>query len=412
MSGTEQESILKWIESHGEAMRLLTEIACNINSFTDNVPGINKVRSLFREHFLEIADHVYEIPLPTRDVVDSAGQIYQFPVADALQAIKRPEAPCRIFLCIHLDTVYPPDSPFQECTETEPGVLNGPGVIDAKGGAVVLLFALKALEQFSNKHEIGWEVVLNTDEEIGSPSSQDFVKTRAQTCDLGLLFEPAMLDGTLVDRRKGSGNFSIIIRGRAAHSGRDFDHGRNAIARGAEMATMLHSLNAQYEETTINVARIDGGGPLNVVPDLAVIRVNVRVADETQQNWFHTQLQTLVDDCDQEDGFSCELHGGFFSPPKNLDPGSILLKGNIEECARDLGIDIAWRASGGVSDGNKLASVKVPNIDTLGVRGNNMHSTNEFLVIDSLVERVKLTTLILMRYATGEFKPFAKEQDA
>jgi glutamate carboxypeptidase len=403
MTTDDQNSILRWVENQADSMRQLVEKVCNVNSYTENTSGIDSVRSIFRRQFEVIADTIDEPKLPDHEIVDPSGNVVKQPIASALQVIKRCQANKRIFLCIHLDTVYPPESPFQKCTEIETGILNGPGVIDAKGGAVILLFALKAFERYALAHQLGWEVILNTDEEIGSPSSQNLIKTRGQKCRLGLLFEPALPDGTLVDQRKGSGNYSIIVRGKSVHSGRDFHNGRNAIVKAAEIASRLHELNSVYEEVTINVARIDGGGPLNVVPDLAIVRVNLRVGELDQQTWCETTIKEIVAEFNSIEGFSCELHGAFFSPPKILDDRSLLLKQNIERAANSMNLNVAWRSTGGVSDGNKLSSVNLPNIDTLGARGDHMHNPNEFLILDSLVERVKLTTLLLMRYASGEY---------
>lgn len=398
-----QQTVLNWLEQQAGAMKSLTELVCNINSYTHNVAGINLVREIFEREYEPLADFTHVESLPHHRDLSPSGDLLDYEIAGALHATKRGDHTRKVFLCIHLDTVYPPDNPFQQCRESGPGLLNGPGVIDAKGGAVVMLYALKALEQYEHRKKIGWEVILNTDEEIGSPSSHEFIKHRAQTCEFGLLYEPAFVDGTLVDRRKGSGNFSVLIRGRSAHSGRNFEQGRNAIVRASRLATKLHELNRFADEVTVNIARIDGGGPFNVVPDLAIVRVNVRVANRRQQQWFEGELNKLVADCHAEEGFSCELHGAFLSPPKELDAQGKRLKAAVEESARALSIPVAWRATGGASDGNKLAAVNVPNIDTLGPRGDHIHSPDEFLVVDSLVERAKLTTLILMRYADGTF---------
>ena len=155
----------------------------------------------------------------------------------------------------------------------------GPGVIDAKGGLVVLLTAIDAVERSDLAGNLGWELFLNTDEEIGSPGSAAFFAEAAKRNHLALLFEPAMPDGALVSERKGSGNFSLVVRGRAAHAGRDFSAGRNAIVAAADFAVAVHRLNGTIPEVTLNVARIDGGGPANVVPDLAVCRLNAGSRD-------------------------------------------------------------------------------------------------------------------------------------
>ena len=197
------------------------------------------------------------------------------PLGQAIAITKRPKAPLRILLNIHLDTVYPPDSSFQAVRE-EVGTLHGPGVADAKGGLAVMLTALEALERSPNAERIGWRVLLNPDEEIGSPGSASLLADTARDCQFGLLFEPALPDGALVNRRRGSGNFSIIVRGRAAHVGRDFEAGRSALVAAAKISLQLHSLNQSLPGVTLNVGAIDGGGPANVVPDLAICRINIR----------------------------------------------------------------------------------------------------------------------------------------
>lgn len=384
-------------------MRRLVEDVCNINSYTFETAGVDSVREIFKNEYSQFGDSIAEFEMPDFEIVNDSGEIESVAISKAIQIQKRISAGKKVFLCIHLDTVFKPTSGFQKCVESSPGILNGPGVVDAKGGAVIMLFALKAIEKFSAASEIGWEVVLNPDEEIGSPSSQKFLKKRGKHFDFGLLFEPALPDGTLVDQRKGSGNFSIIVRGKSVHSGRDFENGRNAIVEASQLAARLHDLNSEFDDVTINLARIDGGGPFNVVPDLAVVRVNVRVAIPEHQAWFESELGKLVAECDSKDGFSCELHGAFFSPPKVLDPGSMQLKSEIEQAASQVGISVSWRNTGGVSDGNKLSSIGLPNIDTLGARGGELHSADEFLILESLVERAKLTAMILMRYSSGEF---------
>src|SRR5204863_2063795 len=119
------------------------------------------------------------------------------------------------------------------------------------------------------------------DEEIGSPGSIELLNRAAKDNRLGLLFEPAMGDeGALVGERKGFGNFTVIVRGRAAHAGRDFAQGRNAVIAAAKMMHKLHALNDELGSNgiTVNVGRVVGGGAVNVVPDLCVARINVRIA--------------------------------------------------------------------------------------------------------------------------------------
>ena len=297
-----------------------------------------------------------------------------------------------------MDTVYPVEHAFQTCKTLDSGHVNGPGVADAKGGIVVMLTALKALEASPLAGKIGWEVLLNADEEIGSPGSIDFIKQIAGRCDVGLLYEPALPDGTLVSWRKGSGNFSFVVRGKAAHAGREFDKGRNAIVAVSRLIDEIAKFNTD-PEVTYNAGRISGGGPLNVVPDLAIGRVNVRVKTAQQQTEVESKFEQLVEKFNRLDGITVKQFGGFTSPPKPLCSETETLQKRIESAGAMLGLPVAWRGTGGASDGNKFAAAGLPNVDTLGPLGGAIHSSDEYLIPESLVERAKLSALILLSYA-------------
>src|SRR6185503_10566896 len=171
--------------------------------------------------------------------------------------------------------VSAPDHAFQETRWLEDGVLNGPGVADMKGGIAVMLAALKAVEASPAAGQLGYEVVINSDEEVGSLSSAALLARAAQGKAAALTYEPAALpDGTLAGARPGSGNFALIVRGRSAHAGRNPEDGRNALLAAADLALKLAA--AKGPGLSINPSRIEGGSPSNVVPDLAVLRVNLR----------------------------------------------------------------------------------------------------------------------------------------
>ena len=129
---------------------------------------------------------------------------------------------------------------------------------------------------------------------------------------------PRCLTG-LVDRRRGSGNFSIVIRGRSAHAGRDFASGRSAIVAAAELTGGLHELNRTLAGVTVNIGAIDGGGAANVVPDLAICRVNVRTTDVNDELRVAKAFEELLGKINAKEGITAELHGGFSSPPKIPD---------------------------------------------------------------------------------------------
>src|SRR5438045_4705341 len=184
-------------------------------------------------------------------------------------------APVQLLLTGHMDTVFAADHAFQETRWLEDAVLNGPGVADMKGGIAVMLAALKAVERSPRADRIGYEVVINSDEEVGSPASAALLAQAARGKRAALTYEPAALpDGTLAGARPGSGNFTLIVRGRSAHAGRNPEDGRNALVAAADLALRLDQL--KRDGLTVNPARIEGGSPGNVVPDLAILRVNLR----------------------------------------------------------------------------------------------------------------------------------------
>ena len=389
---------LESLDSQGAAMLQLVEELCNMNSGTFNLDGLDQVKQRLVEEFRSLGGEIKLIDSNPMTVVDDNGSQVQQQLGQMIHVRKWPEASKKVLLCIHMDTVYPIDHAFQKCNMLDNGRLNGPGVADAKGGIVVMLSALKALEASPLAGKIGWEVLLNADEEIGSPGSIDFIKQIAGHCDFGMLYEPALPDGTLVSWRKGSGNFSFVVRGKAAHAGREFEKGRNAIVAVSRLIDEIAKFNTG-SEVTYNAGRISGGGPLNVVPDLAIGRVNVRVKTVQQQLEVESKFTELLEKYNQFDGISVEQFGGFTSPPKPLCAETEKLQKRIQAAGETLSLPVAWRGTGGASDGNKFAAAGLPNVDTLGVRGGSIHSNNEYMIPESLVERAKLSALILLSYA-------------
>ena len=207
---------------------------CDINSGTRNLAGLAQVKEELVGLFQSLGGELQLVDSEPEPLLNNQGEQLDSPLGQSIHIVKRPDAKHKVLLCIHMDTVYQHDSLFQRCVMQDDGTLNGPGVADAKGGIVVMLHALQALEASPLAQHIGWEVLLNPDEEIGSPGSRPMIDSIAKRCDFGLLFEPALGDNQLVSWRKGSGNFSLLVRGRSAHAGRAFAEGRNALVAAAQ----------------------------------------------------------------------------------------------------------------------------------------------------------------------------------
>ena len=222
---------LQWIDRQERRMIDLLTRWANVNSGSHNLPGLNEMLALLEEEFSVLGGETERVELAPQQLDDSSGTAVQVPLGRALLIRKRPTAPVRLLLCCHMDSVYPVDHPFQKAVRVADNILKGPGVTDAKGGLMVMLVALQAFERSPWAEKVGWEVLINPDEEIGSPGSAPLLIQAAKRNNLGLVFEPSLPDGNLVGARKGSGNFTAIARGKAAHAGRNPQLGRNAIDR-------------------------------------------------------------------------------------------------------------------------------------------------------------------------------------
>ncbi|WP_029415305.1 hydrolase [Brevundimonas bacteroides] len=378
----------------------------NVNSGSDHAEGLEATLALLEAEAARLPADVTRVATQGFSTVADDGSLRPQARADALKITARPEAPIQVVLTGHYDTVYPADSAFQTVTPRPDGALNGPGIADMKGGISVMLGALEAFETHPDKDRVGWTVLLSPDEEIGSPASAPLLAELGARGHVGMTYEPALADGTLAGARKGSGNFHLIVTGKAAHAGRAFDEGRNAVAGAAVVAAALHVLNGQRDGVTVNVARISGGGALNVVADNAVVRFNVRVPDQAAADWIKAAINDIAASPPFE-GLTLALHGGFTRPPKPMDAAQTALFEAVRQTGALLGQTIAWSPSGGVCEGNNLHAAGLPNIDTLGVRGGLIHSTDEFAWPDSFVERAQLSLLMLCKIASGEIDALA-----
>lgn len=392
---------LDWIRAQVPAQRDELLRLSNINSGSYNAAGVNAVADRVEALFAPLEAQAERIELAPHEVTDDRGQRARFPVGRALRLRKRPDAPLRVFLAGHLDTVFGADHPFQSARVIDRDTLGGPGVADLKGGLLVMLLALAALERSPARERIGWEVLFNPDEEIGSEGSAPLFREGAARNHLGLVFEPSFPDGNLAGARKGNGNFDLVAHGRAAHAGREPHLGRNAIRAAADCVAALDALNGQREGVTLNVGYVHGGGATNIVPDLCVAKFNVRTAAPEDEPWLRAQFDRIVKDASRE-GLRLELHGAFTRPPKVMTPAIERLAGMIADCGRALGLSLAFMPTGGCCDGNNLAAAGLPNIDNLGVVGGEIHSAREFMRVSSLGERAQLSALLLLRLATGE----------
>ncbi|MFZ0564898.1 MAG: hydrolase [Chlamydiales bacterium] len=369
---------MEWLSKQFEQMVSLVERWSNINSFSYNREGLDRM--------FEEVDKVFSSSLFPEEK-----KTLDLPNGKALFLKKRKQAPFQVLFGGHFDTVFSPEHPFQKVTYIDDNTLQGPGVCDMKGGLVVMLKVLEALEQSGNS-QIGWEILLNPDEEIGSPYSSPLFESAAKRCDLALIFEPTLENGSFVSARKGSSIFLVESKGKAAHAGREPQKGINAIYPLARFISEVESFHSVENGDIVNVGIIQGGSRVNIVPEHAQCALMIR-------SWKPTPLEQKVIKSAHKMGL--EIHRKGHRPAKPLDTKTEALFKALQKCGQQLGLTLKWEKSGGVCDGNITAHAGTPTLDSLGVRGANIHTDEEIIHLNSLVEKAQLIYLFLNELAQG-----------
>ena len=369
-----------------------------INSGSRNLAGLTRQAAELADAFSVLPGELKLVDPDPVEAIDTRGKRIAVPHGQNICLRVRPQARLQLLFTGHMDTVFGADHAFQKTRLLEPGVLGGPGVADMKGGIAIMLAALTAIETVPLARRIGYEVVLNSDEEVGSLGSADLIASAAQDKHAALTYEPSALpDGTFAAARPGSGNFDFTFIGKSAHAGRNPHDGRNAVLAAADLALRLKA--GMRDGLAINPAKIDGGSPNNVVPDSAVLRVNLRPRSLSDQLTAQKLIDSSVAAVAAGHGLHVHVHGHFARPPKPMTPALEALFGVVKKAGADLGQTVRWQSTGGVCDGNNIAACGVPVIDTMGARGGSIHSMEEFLIVDSLAERAALSALTILRLA-------------
>ncbi len=300
-----------------------------------------------------------------------------------------------ILLLGHMDTVFPLGTlgamPFYE----QDGRVYGPGVQDMKGGLVIGLMAIKVLLAADEMPDRPITFLFTSDEEVGSQTSRALIEKLAAQAALVLCLEPSLADGSLKTSRKGVGDFTLEITGKAAHAGGNHAEGRNALEEMAHQILVIQALTDYEKGTTLNVGVAQGGTAPNVVPDFAKLEIDLRLTTTKDFARIHQGLRELSP---KLDGTKLALHGGLNRPPMPFDATMQKTFAHVAEIAADAGIELKSGSSGGGSDANFVSPLGIPVLDGLGAVGDGLHSSREFIYKASLVERTKLLALLLRNW--------------
>lgn len=368
---------------------------------TGHEGGLARFRAIMAARLAALHADITEIPgEPKPSWIVQPGQAVDAPPPPCLRAERRAERRAEgadfpsVLITGHLDTVHDPFDAFQSLTRISPTRAEGPGAIDMKGGLVIMLHALEALE--AEGVDVAWTVLLNSDEEAGSLHSAHAIRAESRRHNIGFAMEPSLPDGSLVLERLGSATFRIECEGRAVHAGRDFVHGVsavNAIAANILAAARLVDLE---QGTVVNIGPLQGGKATNIVADHALAWGNARFRDAAHEALVEKGLRALASAADAPLPRT-RVQYESNRPAKPEVPAVRALAEELREIGAILGEPVGFGKSGGVSDGNLMQAEGLPTLDTMGPRGGNLHRLDEYIDLDSLGPRAAMLAIALSR---------------
>ena len=298
-----------------------------------------------------------------------------------------------ILILCHMDTVFALGAIHKTPYREQDGKIFGPGTLDMKAGIVIALAAIKEAQNSGLNRPV--TLLCTSDEEIGSHTSRELIKSLAKESALVLVMEGALLDGSLKTWRKGVGEFWVKTKGRAAHSGGDHQAGRNAIEEMAHQVIAIQKMTDYEKQTTLNVGVIQGGTVSNVVPEEAVIQVDVRVMQPGEWERLESEMENLKPVLD---GTSIEITGGLNRPPMPLDEKMKATFERAKSIATGIGMTLTAGGTGGASDGNFVAPLGIPLLDGMGAVGEGYHSEREYIFAESLEQKAKLIAALIREW--------------
>ena len=371
------EAAASWLVGRQEEMEEARAALVEVNSWTDNVEGGRKVGALLREQLA--------IPGLAAEVVPSTRYADHLVFRSEGRAGSRPVA-----LVGHLDTVFPPGK--FEGYRRDGALRRGPGVLDMKGGLVVIAWALKALAATGGLEKLpGLRLVVVSDEEVGSPEGAGVIRQAIAGADACLVFESGRAGDAIITRRKGTGMATAVAHGKAAHAGNAHQEGANALWAIARFVDRVQQLTDYPRGVTVNVGKVTGGQGKNTVPDHAVAEVDLRFctrADgEELVRRFH---QAAEEAASGVSGTRIEVKGGVSREPLERTEASAALMAAYGACAHACGLGHGEAALvGGGSDASTSSAMGIPSIDGLGPRGKGFHTVDEFIEVETLIPKAQ-----------------------
>ena len=351
-----------------------------IETPTDAPEQVNKLVSVVAEQYRDLP-----VTLERVDGVDGCGD---YLIARSTWGQDKPG----ILVLSHLDTVHPMGFIARLPFKVEGDSAFGPGIYDMKGGAYIAHHAFRALCAAGDRSPLGITHVFTSDEEIGSPTSRALIETEGRKAKYVLVTEPARDGGRIVTGRKGVGRFKVFIKGVPAHAGTRPQDGRSAVRELANVILALEGMNDLKRGVSVNVGVVRGGTRPNVTPEEASAEVDLRVMSFKDADEFVGRILALTS---KTEGVTVKVTGELNRPPYEKSNAGASLYEHAKTLAAEIGFELIDTHTGGGSDGNFTAAMGIPTLDGLGVRGGNGHTLEEYIEVESLVERGRLMAGLL-----------------
>ncbi|MBI3664690.1 MAG: M20 family metallopeptidase [Acidobacteria bacterium] len=375
------DAILSYAQARRDAMVELIRRLVEIESPSDNKAAVDRLGEFLADYLSAVADLR----------VHRAKQVgNHLRVKFRLPGKKKGG---QILALGHLDTVWSLGTLERMPFRVADGRLWGPGVFDMKTGIAIVVFAAESLRELGRP--VGRRLVmqLNSDEEIGSDSSRAITEAEAKKSAAALVLEPsAGLEGRVKTGRKGVGDYTIRVKGKASHSGLDFEAGASATLELARQMLTIAGFTDLKRGITVNPGVIGGGTRTNVVAEEAWAQVDMRVwrlADGRRIDKKFRALQPFDRRC------RLTVEGRLNRPPLERTPAVLRLYRQARKIAGELGVKLGETQVGGGSDGNFTAAMGVPTLDGLGAVGEGAHASQESVLIDRLADRVALVARLI-----------------
>lgn len=366
-----------------EALALLEQLVAIESPSTDKA-AVDRCSAFVETAFRDLGLRTQRLP-----IVSAGDQlVVDFPGSE--------EAAGRILALLHLDTVWPLGTLERMPIRQKDGRWYGPGSYDMKASVATAWLAARALLDLSRTPRHSIRLLFTSDEEIGSETSADLIRSEARQSKLVLVMEPALPGGEIKTARKGVGDYRVTAYGRSSHAGGNHEKGVNAIEELAGHVLALQKLTDYERGTTVNVGVISGGTRSNVVPERAEMEVDFRVASMAEAERVDAAFRALKPALSEA---RLEVFGGLNRPPMERNATMIASFENARRIAARIGLDLKEGATGGGSDGNFTAALGVPTLDGLGARGDGAHALHENIAIDSLAERAALNAALWTEWA-------------